>query len=221
MRWVDAAPVFGRTLIPADGETGAERVVVIRESLWRRRYSGDADLDRPAARRSAASRAPSSASCPTRSSSQTPASCGCRSTSGPSAGAPQPAQWRYGPGPACAFSVCFVPASTFEAANTEINQLSQQFPSTNEPGRHRAAARSAIHGGFGRQPMSRFRRSCSCSSWCCWSWRATWPRSCSRAPGRARRSWRCEPRSAPHARASSASCSSRRCCSDRSLPSSA
>jgi predicted permease len=44
MRWVEAAPVAGRTLIPADGEHGAERVVVIRESLWRRRYSGDRTL---------------------------------------------------------------------------------------------------------------------------------------------------------------------------------
>src|SRR6188508_2054666 len=44
MRWLDAAPIAGRTLIPADGEPGAERVVVIRESLWKRRYSGDPDL---------------------------------------------------------------------------------------------------------------------------------------------------------------------------------
>src|SRR5687767_5421735 len=33
MRWLDAAPVLGRTLIPADGERGAEPVVLIRESL--------------------------------------------------------------------------------------------------------------------------------------------------------------------------------------------
>lgn len=44
MGWLDAAPIAGRTLIPADGEPGAERVVVIRESLWMRRYSGDPDL---------------------------------------------------------------------------------------------------------------------------------------------------------------------------------
>ena len=41
MAWLDAAPVVGRTLIPADGEPGAERVVVIRDSLWKRRYAGD------------------------------------------------------------------------------------------------------------------------------------------------------------------------------------
>ncbi len=41
MRWLDAVPVAGRTLIPADGEPGAERVVVIRESLWRRHYEAD------------------------------------------------------------------------------------------------------------------------------------------------------------------------------------
>ena len=44
MGWLDAAPIAGRALIPADGEPGAERVVVIRESLWMRRYSGDPNL---------------------------------------------------------------------------------------------------------------------------------------------------------------------------------
>jgi putative ABC transport system permease protein len=41
MGWVEASPALGRNLIPADAETGAERVAVIRESLWRRRYSAD------------------------------------------------------------------------------------------------------------------------------------------------------------------------------------
>jgi putative ABC transport system permease protein len=41
MPWLDAVPVAGRTLIPADGEPGAERAVLIRESLWRRRYGAD------------------------------------------------------------------------------------------------------------------------------------------------------------------------------------
>jgi putative ABC transport system permease protein len=41
MRWLDAVPLAGRALIAADGEAGAERVVLIRESLWRRRYSAD------------------------------------------------------------------------------------------------------------------------------------------------------------------------------------
>ena len=44
MRYLDAAPIAGRTLIADDGERGAERVVVIRESLWKRRYSGDAAM---------------------------------------------------------------------------------------------------------------------------------------------------------------------------------
>jgi predicted permease len=44
MRWLDASPIAGRTLIPADGERGAERVVTIRESLWHRRYAGDPAL---------------------------------------------------------------------------------------------------------------------------------------------------------------------------------
>ena len=44
MQWLDAAPLLGRTLIPADGESGAERVVVISEKLWRRRYGADPDF---------------------------------------------------------------------------------------------------------------------------------------------------------------------------------
>ena len=44
MRWVEASTVAGRTLIPADGEPGAERVVLLRESLWRRRFSADPTL---------------------------------------------------------------------------------------------------------------------------------------------------------------------------------
>ena len=44
MSWVEAAPVIGRNLIPADGEPGAEPVVVIRDSLWRRRFSGNAGI---------------------------------------------------------------------------------------------------------------------------------------------------------------------------------
>ena len=44
MPWLDAVPVAGRTFIPADGEPGAERVVLMRESLWYRRYSGDRAL---------------------------------------------------------------------------------------------------------------------------------------------------------------------------------
>jgi len=41
MSWVEASPSLGRNLIPADAETGAEPVAVIRESLWRRRYGAD------------------------------------------------------------------------------------------------------------------------------------------------------------------------------------
>jgi predicted permease len=41
MAYVEAVPMAGRTLIPADGDSGAEAVVVIRESLWRRRYDAD------------------------------------------------------------------------------------------------------------------------------------------------------------------------------------
>ena len=44
MRWLDAVPIAGRPLIPADGAQSAERVVVIRDSLWRRRYGADRAL---------------------------------------------------------------------------------------------------------------------------------------------------------------------------------
>lgn len=44
MTWLDASPLAGRTLIEADGESGAEPVVLIRESLWRRRYSADPNI---------------------------------------------------------------------------------------------------------------------------------------------------------------------------------
>ncbi|HJS79637.1 MAG TPA: ABC transporter permease [Vitreimonas sp.] len=44
MRWLDASPIIGRTLIPADGAQGAENVVLIRESLWHRRYNAGADI---------------------------------------------------------------------------------------------------------------------------------------------------------------------------------
>jgi putative ABC transport system permease protein len=44
MPWLDAVPIAGRAFIAADGEPGAERVALIRESLWRRRYSGDPAL---------------------------------------------------------------------------------------------------------------------------------------------------------------------------------
>lgn len=44
MRWLDAVPVAGRAFVAEDGAPGAEPVVVIRESLWRRRYSADPAL---------------------------------------------------------------------------------------------------------------------------------------------------------------------------------
>jgi len=41
MAWLDGSPLAGRMLIAADGESGAERVVVIHESMWRNRYGAD------------------------------------------------------------------------------------------------------------------------------------------------------------------------------------
>jgi predicted permease len=39
-----AVPLAGRTLAPTDGVPGATPVVVLRESLWRRRFGGDPDV---------------------------------------------------------------------------------------------------------------------------------------------------------------------------------
>ena len=44
MRWLDAVPLVGRAFVAEDGAPGAAAVVLIRESLWRRRYSGDPGL---------------------------------------------------------------------------------------------------------------------------------------------------------------------------------
>ena len=44
MQWLEAAPLLGRILIPADGERGAEPVVVISEGMWRRKYAADAQV---------------------------------------------------------------------------------------------------------------------------------------------------------------------------------
>ncbi|HWI17131.1 MAG TPA: ABC transporter permease, partial [Vicinamibacterales bacterium] len=44
MRWLDAVPVAGRAFVAEDGAPGAEPVVLMRESLWRRRYSADPSL---------------------------------------------------------------------------------------------------------------------------------------------------------------------------------
>ena len=44
MRLIPGSPIGGRMLIEADGLPGAEPVVLIRESLWKRRYGGDPRL---------------------------------------------------------------------------------------------------------------------------------------------------------------------------------
>jgi len=43
-QFLPAVPMIGRVLIPADGEPGAEPVVVVRESLWRRRFGASASI---------------------------------------------------------------------------------------------------------------------------------------------------------------------------------
>jgi predicted permease len=44
MPWLDAVPIAGRAFVNEDGDRGAEPVVMIRESLWLRRYGGDQAL---------------------------------------------------------------------------------------------------------------------------------------------------------------------------------
>ena len=43
-QFLPAVPMSGRLLTPADGETGAEPVVLVRESLWRRRFDANPSL---------------------------------------------------------------------------------------------------------------------------------------------------------------------------------
>lgn len=44
IQWLPASPLLGRTLIPADGASGAEPVVLIRDSYWKRRHGGDPNI---------------------------------------------------------------------------------------------------------------------------------------------------------------------------------
>ena len=133
MRWLDAAPVAGRTLIPADGESGAEPVVVIRESLWRRRYSASPGTvgsrivigGQP---RTVVGIMPDTFEFPNSGELWVPLD---ELTLGGSARA---IQGRYGPSPGLRIFGVLRPGVTFKAADTEINELSQQFPSMNEPG---------------------------------------------------------------------------------------
>src|SRR5262245_40441248 len=47
-RFLPAAPMLGRLFTAADGEAGAEPVVLLRESLWRRRFAaGESIVGRP------------------------------------------------------------------------------------------------------------------------------------------------------------------------------
>ena len=43
-RFLPAAPMLGRAFTEADGEPGAEPVVLLRESLWRRRFNASASI---------------------------------------------------------------------------------------------------------------------------------------------------------------------------------
>ena len=121
MPWLDAAPIAGRTLIPADAQRGAERVVLIRESLWRRRYQGDPNLigrsivigGHP---RTVVGIMPDSFEFPASGELWLPLD---DLTLGGSDRAPMPALRTFG---------VIKPGVTFAAANTEANALSSQLP---------------------------------------------------------------------------------------------
>jgi predicted permease len=134
MRWLDVVPVIGRTFIPADGDTGAERVVLVRDSLWRRRYGGDPNMigrsltigGQP---RTVVGIMPDTFEFPNSGELWLPLD---ELTLG---GDPDARQTRGGAGqPGLRVFGVLRPGVTFEAANAEINQLSAQFPSSNEPG---------------------------------------------------------------------------------------
>jgi predicted permease len=126
MRWLDASPLIGRTLIPSDGEPGAEPVVLIRESLWRRRYSDDAGLVGRSLMISGQPRTvvgimPDSFEFPSSGELWLPLD---ELTLG---GTPQSAA------PGLRVFGVLRPGVTYDQANTEINQLSLQFPSGDAP----------------------------------------------------------------------------------------
>ena len=132
MPWLEAAPMIGRTLIPADGESGAERIAVISESLWRRRYNGDAQIigrqiTIGGAPRTVVGVMPASFQFPTNGDLWLPLD---ELTLGSTAST----QGRFGSGPGLRFFGVLHPGITFEAANAEIAQLASQFTANDEPG---------------------------------------------------------------------------------------
>ena len=126
MRWLDAAPVLGRTLIPADGEPGAEPVVLVRESLWRRRYSSDAGLvgrtlTIGGQQRTVVGIMPDSFEFPNSGELWVPLD---EAALGGTPPAPAPGLRIFG---------VLRPGVSFDQANAEINQLSQRFPANDSP----------------------------------------------------------------------------------------
>lgn len=127
MGWLEASPIAGRTLIAADGEQGAERVVVIRESLWRRRYSFDPQLigrqvtigGQP---RTVVGIVPDSFKFHASGELWLPLD---ELMLGGTMQEAAPGLRVFG---------VLRPGVSFEAATTEINELSMQFPTKNEPG---------------------------------------------------------------------------------------
>ena len=132
MKWLDAAPLLGRTLIPVDGESGAERVVVISEKLWRRRYGADPqivgrDITIGGVPRSIVGVMPASFEFPTSGDLWVP-------LDELTLGATPSTQGGSGPGPGLRVYGVLRPGVSFEAANAEISQLSSQFASNDEAG---------------------------------------------------------------------------------------
>ena len=127
MPWVEASPLSGRNFIPADGEPGAEPVVLVRESLWQRRYGGDPNLIGRQLTIGGQSRTvvgimPDSFRFPGSGELWLPVN--------ESAAGGAPGQ------PPTAFPVFGVIRAnvSFETATTELTELSRQFPATDEPG---------------------------------------------------------------------------------------
>jgi predicted permease len=147
MRWLDASPIAGRTLIPADGEPCAERVVLVRESLWRRRYAADPGMIGRQLTIGGQSRAvvgimPDSLEFPGRGELWLPLD---ESTLG---------GMHRGTAGARVFGV-LRPGVSFEAATTEIEALSSQLPTADGPGQvARVVVRPFIDAGAAGVAMS-------------------------------------------------------------------
>ena len=128
MRLLPASPIVGRALIPSDGDPGAEPVVLIRDSLWQRRYGADPGIIGRAITvggraRTVAGVLPDTFEFPNAGEIWLPLD---ELTLGSSADAPTPGLRVFG---------VLKAGTTFDAASVELNELSRQVSLAEGTGR--------------------------------------------------------------------------------------